>query len=101
MSDERIRMNFEAMEEMAKAFKEGAQDIQEMETKVRSAAEAIENGALRGKTGGALGDKLRDDLAPAMLRLKGKLEELEKDIREAVEQMRDADEIAGDYYKGS
>lgn len=98
---EKIRMNFEAMGEMAKAFKDGAQDLEEFETTVKAAASTIENGGLRGKTGQALRDKLNDDLAPAILRLKAKLEELEKDIREAVDQMKDADEIAGDYYKGS
>lgn len=100
MSDQ-IRMNFDAMEAMAKAFKDAAQDVEEIETKVKEVATTVENGVLRGKTGSALRDKLRDELSPALLRLKAKYEELEKDIREAVDQMRDADEIAGGYYKGS
>jgi WXG100 family type VII secretion target len=96
---EQIRMNFQAMEDMAKAFKDGAQDLEEIEAKIKEIAGTIDNGALQGKAGAALGDALRDKLSPELGKLKEKIEELEKDVREALHQMQNADEIASGYYK--
>lgn len=99
MSDT-IRMNFQAMENMAKAFKDGSQELQEIEAKVKELAGVIEEGALGGKAGARLSEILSNELAHNVSWLREELDEQEKDVREALHQMQNADEIAKDYYKG-
>jgi len=99
MSDEVIRMNFNAMEAMAKSFNEASKDLADMEQKVKTIAGTLENGGLQGKAGAALVQGLREKFSKEILNLKEKIDELEKDVREAMHQMQNADEIASGYYK--
>lgn len=94
-----IRMDFQAMEAMVKAFKDGAQELTEIEAKVKELAGKVEEGALQGKAGARLNEILSDALAGHVAMVRGILEEEEKDVSEALHQMRNADEIAGGYYK--
>lgn len=96
---ETIRMDFQAMENMAKAFKDGAQDLEEVQAKVKELAGKIESGGLQGKAGARLSELLSDSLSKNIAWVKDDLVELEKDVREALHQMQNADEIASDYYK--
>lgn len=90
MSD-RIRMNFDLMDEMARAFGEGAQVLEEVFAEVNAIASMLEDGALLGQAGEAFSAGCRGPLAGSISQLKNKFEELKTDIETAKQEMLAAD----------
>ncbi len=97
---ELIRMDYDLMERTAHEFRLGAQQLENTMQVVRSIADALENGALLGKTGDAFSDALRCRLTPAISRLRDKFYELEGDIQGALVDLRDGDTEASSRFKG-
>jgi WXG100 family type VII secretion target len=98
MSD-KIRMNFDQMEDMARSLHDSAEKLEEMGNHVAQLADVLDDGVLVGVAGIALSQAMRQDLAKAMTRIHDKLDEMEKDVRDAMQDMRSADKAAGSLYQ--
>ena len=86
-----IKMDYGLMEDMARAFEQGASQLADTQKEVESIAATLEAGALLGMTGSTFSDALRDKMAPAIARLEEKFSELQADVLRAMGDMRDAD----------
>lgn len=90
MTDE-IRVVYEDMEAMSKAFAQGGETLEDVLQEMQSIANALEDGALLGDGGEAFTDAIRSRLAPAISRLIDKFRELDGDVQAAVAYARQAD----------
>jgi WXG100 family type VII secretion target len=91
MQDE-IKMDYPLMEEMVRTFQSGRETLQDTSTELTNIADKMEQGALLGDAGEAFSEALRGTLLSAVTKLSEKFEELENDIKYAVDQMRQAEE---------
>ena len=98
MSDE-IKMNYAMMDEMASAFTKGAGELDSMITEVNQIASILEDGALIGDAGDAFSRACREALGKSVANLKREFQDLERDIRNAVDEMQKADQSARGYYQ--
>ncbi len=97
MTDE-IRVVYEDMEEMRRAFRQGMEQLEETMQDMQSVANTLEDGALLGDGGEAFTQAIRGRLAPAIARLADKFKELDTDVGVAVAYARRADrESAGKF----
>lgn len=92
MSQEEIKLDYAKAEEMAKTFRQGAQQLEDTMQAVQQLAHMLESGALRGRGGTAFVDALRGKLCPAIKRLAEKYGELDGDVKAAIDYMREADQ---------
>jgi WXG100 family type VII secretion target len=86
-----IKMDYDLMDDMARAFEQGASQLEDTQKEVESLAATLEDGALLGLSGSAFSDALHTKLAPAIARLENKLTELRADVLSAMRDMQDAD----------
>ncbi len=84
------KMNYDAMEDMAKAFEQGAQELSEAASRLKQIAQKLDDGAMLGKAGDALADACRQRGGPNLEKLGGKLTEEARDVRDAVRVMQEA-----------
>lgn len=91
MSDQEIKLNYAMAEEMANVFKQGTEQLQDTMQEMQTLANILESGALKGRGGTAFVEAIRNRLSPAMARLTDKFQELEGDVKAAIEAMREAD----------
>lgn len=97
MTDE-IRVVYEDMEEMRRAFRQGMEQLEETMQEMQSVANTLEDGALLGDGGEAFTQAIRGRLAPAIARLSDKFKELDGDVGAAVAYAQRADkEAAGKF----
>ena len=89
-----IKMDYDLMEDMARAFGEGASQLEDTRKEVENLAATLEAGALLGLSGSAFSDALRSKMAPAIARLGDKFSELRADVQAAMGDMQDADRTA-------
>jgi WXG100 family type VII secretion target len=94
MSDYEIKLNYAMAEEMAQTFKQGTEQLQDTMLEMQSLANLLEGGALKGRGGTAFVEAIRNKLSPALTRLTEKFQELEGDVKAAIEAMREADSQA-------
>lgn len=96
---EKIRVNYQALEEMAQLCDKTAQLLEDSTIKKASdAAQQMANGALVGEVGETLGDALRGPFSTSVKKLQAKFEEIGRDIRAAIRDMKSADsEAAGKF----
>jgi len=94
MSD-KIKMNYPAMEDMAKHFKDLSQYLKDTQNEMASIASKMSGGALVGDAGEQFTDALLSHFLPALKRLEEKCVELSWDVQGAMVDMRDADNSAG------
>ncbi len=87
----KIKMEYARMEEMAKFFQQGSQQLKETMSQMMSGANTLQDGALLGQGGAAFSDALRNKLCPAISRLENKYQELQKDVVGAMNDMKQAD----------
>lgn len=92
MSTDEIKLNYPLAEDMAKAFQQGAQQLEETTLEMQNIAAMLEGGALLGRGGSAFVESIRDKLCPSLERLTEKFRELEGDVNTAIAAMRQADE---------
>lgn len=86
-----IKMDYGMMREMAQTFLQGANQLDETMSEMKSIAQALEGGALLGRGGDAFVDAINTKLCPSINRLKDKFEELAQDVLKAMEDMQSAD----------
>ena len=93
-----IKMDYGLMDDMAQAFDESAQTMEDVQKQVSSIAQELQDGGLLGQAGEAFADALSTRLAPAIARLQDKFTELRQDIVAAKQDMVDADRTSVGYY---
>ena len=93
MTDE-IKMDYGLMEEMAKTFGQGSEQLKETLSEVQSLAGVLEDGALLGRSGDAFAEALRNQLSKAITRLEEKFQELRDDINKAAADMKREDAVS-------
>lgn len=91
MAHDKIKLNYEQAEAMAKAFKEGAQQLQQTQQEMQKLAQMLEEGGLLGRGGKEFVAAIQSNLCPSIGRMHNKFNELEGDVKAAVAAMRQAD----------
>jgi WXG100 family type VII secretion target len=87
-----IKMDYPLMEDMKRTFQAGREQLQETMNELKTIADKMEQGALKGDAGEAFTEGIRNELIGAVTKISEKFEELEGDIQYAVDQMHQAEE---------
>jgi WXG100 family type VII secretion target len=87
----KIKMEYARMEEMAKTFQQGSEQLKDTLAQMQSIANTLQDGALLGQGGAAYTDAIRNKLCPAISRLEQKFQELQRDVLGALKDMQQAD----------
>jgi len=95
-----VQMNYDTMEEMAKIFQNGSQQLQETGQAMEQLAGMMSEGGLLGEGGEKFADALRSRLSRKIHKLAAKFSELSKDVDGAVKDLRDGDKNAASRFKG-
>ncbi len=95
-----VQMDYDMMEDMARLFREGSQQLGDTIRTMQAIAGKLEDGALLGKGGDALASALRERLSRRLGRLQDKLDELSGDVNGALVDLRDGDTEAASRFKG-
>jgi WXG100 family type VII secretion target len=90
-----VKMNYDSMDRMAKAFHNAHQQIGTSISEMEKIAKTMEGGALVGDAGKAFTEAIRSKLIKRMKVIQEKMQELEKDIKLAVGFTRDGVKTAG------
>lgn len=93
--NDKIRVNYPALEEMARQCDKIAQKLGETQQMAVKIAAGMVDGALVGDTGEQFADALNSHFSPAVNRLQEKFMEESQDIRAAIAAMQAADRSAG------
>lgn len=91
---DKIRVNYAALEDMAKHCQTVASQLQQTAQTANKMAAQMQNGALVGKPGDAFVQAL-GVLAQRTMKLSGKFVEVSNDIKQAMSDMQAADSSAG------
>jgi uncharacterized protein YukE len=94
-----VRMNYDTMEKMAKAFSAAQNQIQASKDAMQKIAKMMEGGALQGNGGDAFRTAIEQKLLPRMKVLEEKMAELTRDINGAVQATRDGVSTAQSRFK--
>jgi len=90
-----VKMNYDSMDRMAKAFHNSHQQIGTSMREMENIAKSMEGGALVGDAGKAFTDAIRSKLIKRMKVIEEKMQEMEKDVKAAVTATRDGVKTAG------
>lgn len=91
---DKIKMVYPLMEEMAKTFQKGSEQLKETLSQMQGVAGTLQDGALLGQGGAAFTDAITGKLVPSMNRLEQKFQELQKDVLDAMKDMQQADQTS-------
>lgn len=91
---DKIRVNYQALEDMAKHCQMVAGQLQQTAQLANKIAAQMQNGALIGKPGDAFVQAL-GVLSQRTMKLSGKFVEVSNDIKQAMSDMQAADSAAG------
>ncbi len=91
MATDKIKLNYDQADQMAKTFKQGAQQLQQTMQEMQNIAQTLEEGALLGRGGQAFVAAIRANLCPSLKKLSDKYIELEGDVHAAIKFMQQAD----------
>jgi len=91
MANDKVKLNYEQAEAMAKTFKEGAAQLQQTMQEMQKLAQMLQEGALLGRGGTEFVSAINSNLCPSVKRMGDKFTELEGDVRAAINFMRQAD----------
>jgi WXG100 family type VII secretion target len=94
-----VKMNYETMERMSKAFSAAEKQIQDTMRSMQNIAKMMEGGALQGEGGTAFQGAIQQKLIPRLKKLEAKMAELSKDITGAVQATRDGVSTAQSRFK--
>ncbi len=94
-----VRMNYESMERMQKAFHQAHQQVDQSMAEMDKVAKILEDGALLGMAGDAMRDAICSKLLKRMKVIGEKMKELEGDIHGAVLATRDGVSTAQSRFK--
>jgi len=92
MATDKIKLNYDQADQMAKTFKQGAQQLQQTIQEMQNIAQTLEEGALLGRGGQAFVAAIRTNLCPSLKKLSDKYNELERDVHAAIKYMQQADQ---------
>jgi len=85
-------MDYPLMDEMKRTFQSGREQLQDTMNELKSIADKMEQGALKGDAGQTFTEGIRNDLISNVQKISDKFEELEGDIQYAVDQMHQAED---------
>ena len=88
---DKIKLNYPQMEEMAQHLKAVSQRLQQTTQMARSIAQEMQGGALVGDAGEAFVNALNSAFVPGVNKLGTKFDEVSKDITQAINDMKSAD----------
>lgn len=88
---EKIKLDYGLAEEMIRTFQQGEEQLKQTRQEMLGVASTLESGALLGRGGEAFREAIRDKLCPSIDKLSAKFQEMSKDVRAAVNYMRQAD----------
>jgi len=94
-----VRMNYDTMEKMAKAFDAAARQMEETQKAADGLGKEMEGGALQGEGGTAFKAAIDGPLTKSLNKLRDKMLELSKDINGAVKATRDGVSTAESRFK--
>lgn len=94
-----VRMNYDSMERMQKAFHQAHQQLETSMREMDKLAKTMEDGALLGTAGDAFRDAIKSKLLKRMKVIQEKMKELEGDIHGAVLATRDGVSTAQSRFK--
>jgi uncharacterized protein YukE len=94
-----VRMNYDSMERMQKAFHQAHQQLETSMREMDKVAKTMEDGALLGTAGDAFRDAIKSKLLKRMKVIQEKMKELEGDIHGAVLATRDGVSTAQSRFK--
>ncbi len=94
-----VQMNYETMEEMAKIFQNGSQQLKETGQAMEQLAGMMSEGGLLGEGGEKFAEALRSRLSKKIHKLSDKFHELSGDVTGAVKDLRDGDKTAASRFK--
>jgi uncharacterized protein YukE len=95
-----VQMDYDLMEDMARLFKQGSQQLEDTIRSMQNIAGRLEDGALLGRGGDALASAIRDKLNARIAALQDKLDEMSMDVYGALVDLRDGDTEAASRFKG-
>jgi WXG100 family type VII secretion target len=87
----KIKVEYARMDEMAKTFQQGSEQLKDTLAQMQSIANTLQDGALLGQGGAAFVDAIRNKLCPSISRLEQKFLELQRDVQGAKRDMEQAD----------
>ena len=90
MAQDKIKLNYEQADHMAKTFKQGSQQLQQTMQEMTKIAQMLEEGALLGQGGQAFVEAIQSKLCPSLKKLSEKYTELEGDVHAAIKFMQQA-----------
>lgn len=96
---ETLKFVYQELETMISILQDSARQLESSITNLNTIAGNLEQGALIGNTGDALARAVRQDLNAAINRLKLKLDEDAKDLRQSVDMMKRTDGIVGSKFQ--
>lgn len=94
-----VRMNYESMENMEKAFHQANDQVTQSISEMEKVAKTLEDGALLGAAGDAFKDAIRSKLIPRMKIIADNMHTLEGDINGAIAATRDGVTTAQSRFK--
>ncbi|NSW52358.1 MAG: WXG100 family type VII secretion target [Anaerolineae bacterium] len=92
---EKIRVNYEALEEMANICMKNYENLEQVLTNIRQIANQLTSEALVGDVGQAFSDALTGPFSNSVKKLGEKFKEVSDDIHGAINDMKSADSTAG------
>src|SRR3989442_1318055 len=94
-----VKMNYDSMDRMEKAFHQANQQLTESMTQMGKVSKTLEDGALLGGAGDAFREAINSKLLKRMKVIADKMHELEGDIKGAVSATRDGVTTAQSRFK--
>jgi len=99
MPDE-VRMDFDAMEDMIRAFQQSAGRLEDAAAAVRQIIDLLEGGAMVSQQGARWADSVRSKLLPLLLGGSRSFQEIARDLDGALRDLRDGDVEAASRFSG-
>lgn len=99
MAKDKIKLNYEQADHMAKTFKQGAQQLQQTIQEMNKIAQTLEEGALLGRGGQSFVEAIQTKLCPSLKKLSDKYNEMERDVHAAIKFMQQADAESKSQFK--
>jgi uncharacterized protein YukE len=93
-------MDYDMMEDAARLFRDGAQQLEDLTRVMQGIAQRLEDGALLGRGGQAFADAIQQKLCQKINLLGDKFGELSLDVYGALVDLRDGDTEAASRFKG-
>jgi len=91
MAHDVIKIDFPKADEMRKTFKASAQQLDQTIKEMKAIATTLEQGALLGSGGQAYVDAIKTKLIPSLTKFMAKMNELDNDVKAAVDYMKQGD----------